>query len=388
MRKFLIWLLCAAKIFSVSASGMAEVWRESFADMRTIATLSGNGNDYIVGGTTTETGDILVYGWTSSTAWDDHPHVKQYASCRDALAIMLSKDGSVRWVFTDGDANIERMDSIVGAAAIGDKIVLCHRHMMDYTWEEVYGITVLDTNGRKILQYDFDAHMVVKDTASSSVSIIVTGYYTQEESWIPYIYSIGAAGERIFEYKGEPLSWANETGIENSFDEVAANEQGTIVGILNQEKNTSEIVALDSSGNLIKKTEIPFLTNHHVCVLNSFCCISRYSGNNYTILCAKTASLCFAVSALPLSKRERVIALFSNDDAFFYISEKDEARYALYSYDPLQNTIRTVFSDIPCAKMECVGGKLLPGNKQLILYGNTKVYSANDTANIIVISGT
>lgn len=385
MKKTFIWLLCFLMICINCGIAPGQAATKIPTDIRMIASLSSDGMDYIEGGILTKTDDLLLYGWTSGETWDEYPEVKHYPSCRNALAVLLSNDGETHWIFTDGNANVERMDSIIGAVNLDDKIILCHKHMLDYTWETIYGITVLDSNGQKIHQFDFDTTVVVEDISSTTTAILVSGYSIKDDMWIPFIYSINASGKYIFKYYGEPLSWSKKTSINNSFDEVAADEEGNIVGLLEQGNNASKLVILNSFDGTERSRKIPSLENANIYISNKRCWIGGYIGEKYSILCIDIKNLQSTDKIVPLATGERIIEFFPYENGFACIARKSESEYVLYYCDSFQENIHVVRWG---ASSETVflEDNLVSNNNQIVLYSCSRELFATEQINIFAVS--
>jgi len=352
-------------------------------DMQPLIRIEGNDIDWVEGVLATDDGEILLYGWTNSTSWAKLQSAKTFVSGSNAMAVMLSPEGKVRWLVTDGSTDIDLMHSFEGAAIIDDRIVLCHQKMMDDTWEDAYGITVMDNSGNILRRYDFEDSLIVQNTFAADDALLLCGYYIEGEYRVPFIYAIASSGDLLWEYTDEPVSWVDGKNQTCSFERVAANNQGIVVGVLEHGKREVQLVTLDSTGKKIDyRTEQGF-TYNTVRVFEEYYSLSGSHMSSFITYYTNfaTHSTVKTVDSLPLECR--ITLPLVSDKGIYYLVEMDMGSTGVYYADKK----RRIVINNPFDHIVYTGGLVTGDDDTLILYGYTYDESHPEKTPIIVTEG-
>lgn len=389
MKKRILTLSRLLLFFILISHGISIVAAENenniCIDMKLLTIMKGNGYDEIEGGIVTETGKILLYGWTTSSMWEDLSYKNTFASCRDALVVMVSSEGTVQWIITDGDTDSQCMYSFVGAAMIDDRIVLCHRKLMDYTWEEVYGITVMNCEGTILKKYDFEDSLIVRDTCSTGTSLLVCGSYIQGEYRIPFIYAITASGEHSWEYTDQPISWLDGKYTECSFESVVGNNKGITIGVLDHGSKYVQLITLNNTGEEVNSSIMERTTVNDVWLSDEYYGIYGYTMGSFTISYADFGEHQHKKIVEPQSytNDEQITRLLKSRNSMYYLITRNMIPSGIYRADQLCR----IGLNNPYPEISYSGGAISEDNRILTLFGNTWEQSRPNIKYVIVTRG-
>lgn len=372
MKNFLILcsvLLCVFLMHDGDATAAAESEKNTGIDMKELTILKGNGREEIEGGIVTETGEILLYGWTSSTMWEGISYTSTFPSYRDALAVMVSPEGEIQWITTDGDARDECMCSFVGAAIIDDRIVLCHCKVLDYTWKRVFGITVMDHVGNILKKYDFEDDLVVQDTCGTDSTLLLCGSYVQGEYWVPFIYAIASSGERLWEYTDQPASWRSGEYTEGVFKSVAGNDKGITIGVLSYGTKQVHLIRLDSTGVQVHRTTMDGIMRNEAWLSDEYYGIYGYTLDSFVISYADLLEhqQKKIIEPQPIMGNDKIVRLLESSNSIYYLITRNMIPIGIFRADQQSR----IGLHNPYPNLAYTGGAVSEENGVVILWGTT-----------------
>lgn len=372
MQKFLTLcsvLLCVFLMHVGDATAAAENEKTTYIDMKGLTVLKGNGREEIEGGIVTETGAILLYGWTSSTMWEGNSYTSTFPSYRDALAVMVSPEGEIQWIATDGDAGGECMCSYLGAAIIDDRIVLCHYKVLDYTWKRVFGITVMDHEGNILMKYDFEDDLVVQDTCDTDNALLLCGSYVQGEYWVPFIYAIASSGERLWEYTDQPASWRSGEYTEGVFKSVVGNDKGITMGVLSYGTKQVHLIMLDRTGAQVHRTTMDGIMRNEAWLSDEYYGIYGYTLDSFVISYADLLGhqQKKIIEPQPIMGNDKIVRLLESSNSIYYLITRNMIPIGIFRTD--QRSRMGLHNPYP--NLEYTGGAVSEESGVVILWGTT-----------------
>lgn len=347
--------------------------------------IRGNGRDMVEGAIIENDGGILLYGWTTSTEWNLPVDVKEYPSSRDAIAIKLSPEGSVRWFSITGNDNKECMMSYIGAAQTEKTIILCHQMQMDYTWDTSYGITIMDKEGEIINQFGLEG-CIVHDTCANGDSLMICGHRIQAGEWEPFIYSIGSDGTYQWEYTAKQYS--NDTGTkpDGAFDSISCNGEGYIASVLQYRDDSTELLLFQNTGELIRHKKVDALNATTAWITDNQYGIRGYRLYTFSTISFSIVEDYMGIINEPMISGTRITIPIDCGYALTNLIEKDQFLYGLFQYD-LQTDKSNV---LLCSEGEnswtCEGGRIISRDK-FVLYGDVWSEAEYGESDIVVIYG-